>query len=166
MAINIFFRATPELSNCRISSRQRTKRILIHRVSLLSLPCCCNSQPNKSALITAEKQNKKNEVRHFQVVLNCLHDTGTRRGERQRSDLLAGLIDTGPAFNGVIVSQFRVTVTKTHHRTDAIIVCDFKPVRMAYSDEGKLRVDTSSLYEKNKTLAIHPLPRLMKQIEQ
>lgn len=49
---------------------------------------------------------------------------------------IAGLIDTGPAFNGVIVSQFRVTVTKTHHRTDAIIVCDFKPVRMAYSDEG------------------------------
>jgi hypothetical protein len=32
------------------------------------------------------------------------------------------LIDTGPAFKGAIVSQFRVTVTKTHHRTPAAII--------------------------------------------
>lgn len=35
---------------------------------------------------------------------------------------IAGLIDTGPAFKGAIVSQFRVTVTKTHHRTPAAII--------------------------------------------
>ena len=35
---------------------------------------------------------------------------------------LAGLIDTGPAFKGAIVSQFRVTVTKTHHRDPAAII--------------------------------------------
>ena len=35
---------------------------------------------------------------------------------------LAGLIDTGPAFKGAIVSQFRVTVTKTHHREPAAII--------------------------------------------